>query len=727
VLAAVSTAGATRGVLRVHPADLPQPTAPPHPSQSAPPPPRLARGPGDLTYLNADPAPPLHGWPYPGAAEGAVRQTREAPRSSRGDDFVTVAFPRIAAGGPGADRAAAGALASYEREVAVVDARLAHQVTLAFKAMALADLCDRLRADTGIQLVAGRSVADEKVILFCKATPLREVMRQLSRPFGYAWLRSGKAGDYHYELVQDLRSQLLEEELRNRDRNEALLALDREMQRYRKYLGLSPDEAMARAKTAPPEEKKLLEHLAVDGWGLVQIYFRLSPHDLAALRAGQSVLYSQEPGPDQQPLPPGLANGVLQSQRNRRIVPYGDGLGLGNTQNEPDGLLPAAVPEARAQLMLEMPQSELGQFTFTGGPGVFIAAGSSRPGYFNVFGGAGALAVGMSPSVLNPNNAAANAKLARDPGLRSRVTVQPNPSCHLVPSPVRWPAWAVVAPVGVVPEPRVTTADVLEALHQTSGMPIVADYYTRLYPPTAVSVRNTSLFDALNQLADTMRLRWQKAGSWLQFRSTGFFNDRLKEVPNRLLARWATSRRQHGELTLDDLIEIAGLSDAQLDASSMAEGARACFGLTEWDLPRLSHVRPHLRFLAEFTPAQRQQAQTLEGLPFPQMTLAQQQGYLARAFLRDGEAHLDDLARATLYVDYSMPSGFRWSPSGREDRPWPVRERTREAALQAARRIDAQAAEERVVPTPLDVTILYMPHPGAGPVHLVNSQNDGFE
>src|SRR5262249_1210475 len=206
------------------------------------------------------------------------------------------------------------------------------------------------------------------------------------------------------------------------------------------------------------------------------------------------------------------------------------------------------------------------------------------------------------------------------------------------------------------------------------------------------SVRNALLFDALNRLADTMRLRWQREGGWLQFRSTGFFNDRLKEVPNRLLARWTASRREHGALTLDDLIEIAELPDAQLDASSMAEGARACFGLTEWELARMEHVRRHLRFLAEFTPAQRQQAPQLAGLPFTQMNLKQQQGYFARAFLHESDTrlfrhesdtHLDDLGRATLHVDYTLPGWFRWSPSQREDRPWPVREQTREAALQA--------------------------------------------
>src|SRR5262249_3285510 len=201
---------------------------------------------------------------------------------------------------------AIAAVEQTRREAAVVDARLVREVTCAFKATALSDLCEKLRADTGIQLMAGPSVADEKVTLFCEKLPLREVMRQLSRPFGYTWLRSPFADGrrqsvvgspnsdrskdrpsttdyrlpstaYRYELVQDLRSQLLEEELRNRDRDAALLALDQEMQRYRACLSLSPDEVLRLAQTASPTEKRRLQRLASFGWGAVQMYFRLSP------------------------------------------------------------------------------------------------------------------------------------------------------------------------------------------------------------------------------------------------------------------------------------------------------------------------------------------------------------------------------------------------------------------------------------------------------------------
>src|SRR5207302_6672397 len=128
--------------------------------------------------------------------------------------------------------------------------------------------------------------------------------------------------------------------------------------------------------------------------------------------------------------------------------------------------------------------------------------------------------------------------------------------------------------------------DVLETLHRATGLPVVADYYTRLYRQRDVSILDAALFETLNRLSDTMRLRWSKDGNWLQFRSASFYDDRLKEVPDRLLERWSASRKEHGALTLEDLLAIGQLSDAQLDATETAEGAQLRFALAKWDLAR---------------------------------------------------------------------------------------------------------------------------------------------
>jgi RNA polymerase sigma-70 factor, ECF subfamily len=523
---------------------------------------------GDLLYLN-EPSIPMRQWAWLPLDQmfflatrltrgGAADRKAPAPGATMEEPMERREFLRQAAVG-------AAGLMLTEPEKEVIDSRLTQKVTCAFKGTALSDLCEKLKSDTGIHLAAGPSVADEKVTLFCQKLPLRDVMRQLSRPFGYTWLRSKRASGvggrgsgtddpsptpdprpptpqpgYRYELVQDLRSQLLEEELRNRDRNAALLALEQEIERYRPYLDLSPDEALARSKTAAPAEKPLLEKLGGKGWGLIQLYFRLSPPELAQLRSGQPLHFSEGPRPGEQPLPAGVARGVLQSLRDVRLVRFDDGFkGRGGVMDGP-GLPPTDVPEARAAVLLELKQSELGQFVLDGGCGVFTVGPFLRNARLLM--SDGALAAGTSPVVLKPDNERDNARLAHALAMQRQVTVETG---------VRGQG-SGVSPSGspLTPDPRpltpgakrLTTADVLEALHHATGWPVVADFYTRLYPPEQVSVHDQPLFAALNHLADTMRLRWHQDADWLQFRSASFYDDRLKEVPNRLLSRWSIKR-----------------------------------------------------------------------------------------------------------------------------------------------------------------------------------------
>ena len=60
--------------------------------------------------------------------------------------------------------------------------------------------------------------------------------------------------------------------------------------------------------------------------------------------------------------------------------------------------------------------------------------------------------------------------------------------------------------------------------------------------------------------------------------------------------------------------------------------------------------------------------------------------------------------QCVLRVAYTLPGGFQWKqPGSHWYFPSAVRESTRVAALQAARRIDPQATEEQIEPTRLDV------------------------
>jgi hypothetical protein len=661
----------------------------------------------------------------PPAWEGIEARVRRDVRAA--DDFVTIPFPRLASASEDPVTAAA---AGYRKEAAVRDPRLSREVTVQERAIPLGDLCAHLRETTGIHLAAGRSIADEKVTLFCKATSLREVMRQLSRPFGYAWLRSAKEGGYQYELAQDLRSQLLEEELRNRDRQEALLDLDRTMQEFRTYLDLSPEEVRRKMSSASPEEKKRLETLAGVGWGLVQIYHRLSPQEIAALRSGRTLTYAGTPGADEQSLPEEIASQVPQSLSHRRIVLSEDGVEWGDAKSHPHGVPPAAVPGLKPSLTLQLVQDEPGQLALTGGAwlaldrpsgGFRLGSNLGRPPET-----AAALALGVSPSTRRPDNGAANARLARDPALRKRVSLKPRHVCqggrHGVEADV------------------VTSADLLAALHQATGLPVVGDAYTRLFPVTGVSVGDRPLFEALNTVSDAMGLRWQKEGAWLQVRSATYFNDRLKEVPRATLARLAAARRERGGLGFERVLEIARLSDAQLDAKEMADGARRCWGIAEWEIARYKPLRLHLRFLAALSSDQRREAFQSAGLPFGRLTLPQQQQFIRLAL--EGSADsldlgLDALAGATVRVGYRRPGWFHHSGAEGIQAPMPARaarlhaiaEPTRAAALATTRTIDPQITEAEIVTArDPEITVLYTVGGDESPVaqRTVGTQGQGF-
>jgi hypothetical protein len=326
--------------------------------------------------------------------------------------------------------------------------------------------------------------------------------------------------------------------------------------------------------------------------------------------------------------------------------------------------------------------------------------------------GGGELASGMSSAVRDPENAGRTARWSRVPELRPRVSLRPAPSRRPVP--------AEGAAPGQGAEVRVTSADVLEALHRASGLPIVADYYTRLHPVSSVTFENVTIYDALNRLSDAMRLRWswEKDGGWLRFRSASYYDDRLKEVPNRLLARWSAARQRQNWLTLDDLTEIAQLTDVQLDSDTMAEGTRVLFDLQEWDLARSGNFRSHLRFLATLTPEQRRRTMDAAGLPFTALSRTQQQGLMTH--LGERIPSLDVLTQLSIRVVYLQPGEFQWvqpgmseflGPHGR----WPanffnlptVRDRTPQGVLLAARRIDPNADPAQIRPTELWLAVMF--------------------
>ncbi|MBB6049975.1 hypothetical protein [Armatimonas rosea] len=577
----------------------------------------------DLTYLNAE------GFDvYTHKVAAFVRSDAEAlrlqlPEVKGADSFVEVPLPQLAAGDSTANSAA---LRAYQDEKAISDARLQKRVTLAKKAVSFGELLDAIAKETGISISATRSVADDKLTVFCKDKPLRELMRQVTQHFGFVWERTGAEPEFVYRLKQPLRNQFLEEELRNKDKNEALLALDRELESLKKYFALSPEQARVAAESAQGKEKDRLELMGGIGWGPARLYAGLEADDQAALQAGKNLFY----GPQGREIPKGLAENTINSLTGHAYI-FSDGALTINSQrtknksDEPKGGKSPAEMGAKPVMMLSLQHDELGQVSLLAHTGFVDGGGSAMSGV--------PLATGVSPSASSPKNAEANAAKKNKPAFQKPTTLEGQHQPRQIQKDGH-----------VEPQESWTSADVLEAIHKATGKDVIGDYFTRLVP---YRTEKASLFDVLAHACDPLHLRWDEQDGWLTFRSTDFFNMRLKEVPGHLLEKWAALRKKNGRLSPDELREIARLTDNQLDARTMGEGAKALYGLEEWDWVSSSNLRPTWRFYDSLTTSMRTSVQSEKGLSFGALGLDARQKFLTAAYQHNTEL-LEGIQKGTV-------------------------------------------------------------------------------
>ncbi|MCC2670887.1 MAG: hypothetical protein K0Q72_3358, partial [Armatimonadetes bacterium] len=249
--------------------------------------PTLGSAAEDSRYLNGEDQELQRYW-LGNRASSELRRLWTTKLPPMRDDFVLPRPVLLASTGSAGVRKAAD---EYTKEAAVVDARLFKKVTLGLKGASLLELCEVLQKETGVRFQPARITADEKVTVFVTDRPTRDVMRQVARLFGFVWARSGESGAYRYELVQTLRAQLTEEEMRQQDQNGALLALDARMQADAALLDLPLTELKARAKEGPQSERERAGLLLRGGWGGAQLFRRLSLPDLLRLRGGQEVTH----------------------------------------------------------------------------------------------------------------------------------------------------------------------------------------------------------------------------------------------------------------------------------------------------------------------------------------------------------------------------------------------------------------------------------------------------
>jgi hypothetical protein len=198
-------------------------------------------------------------------------------------------------------------------------------------------------------------------------------------------------------------------------------------------------------------------------------------------------------------------------------------------------------------------------------------------------------------------------------------------------------------------------------------------------------------------------VRWKKDGNFLLARSTSYFWDKLKEVPNRTLTRWQEARQVNGALSLEQVLEIAALSDQQLDSEIAGKAVGHCWNIPEWNLfgkggaqtgPAAQGARPYYRLLALLGPEQLRRALQPEGCAFQTLNSIQQQEVARTESMLLGTA---------LHAVYAPAGRYVWEPRvrlGTDVRVITklpvVAARTPAEALAAAQRVDPTATREQI-------------------------------
>jgi hypothetical protein len=566
----------------------------------------------DMAYINA-------------AEPERVARANTKPQSGKplGDDFIFIPLPQVAL----ADRTVSSAILvqaveQYQKEKAVVDARLAQPVTVEMKGGDLKELIDTLTAKTGVRFYVTKDLEDVKLTVLIKDTPVRDLMRQVVKLFNLEWRRAGEEGKFRYTLLQTLKQRLAEEELKRKDQDEILLNVQDQLKYYEPYLNSPPDqmkrwadEARQKAESAGSgeareafrEQQRIFEILSHPlGLDALKLFLGLTPDQFVELRdSGQvKILFDGTLSG----LPVSVVKDIQADNAGSKI----DFRGYA-AEDLPLDKIAASVSiqmdserydRADLQVLFDFGNKE-------GGP---------NPGTPVI------LTTGV-PKVLQSGDLSPRSVTLHDDRLAKRVvSLDPRPEHPLTVdegSPLRFRLWDLDHSIrqnfnalSSAPEPEnpaewVDSAEVWAEVHRKTGLNILSDYYLRVYSRRLFS-QDGRLADLLANDAGVLRVDAESEGSFLRLRRPNYYSERTMDVPNRLLTKWSEARRKRGYLDLNEMAEMAQLPRPVFWEGDLHRAILMKWNLMEWKAAQ--YAQNPLRLFASLTSEQKLQIQSDRGL-----------------------------------------------------------------------------------------------------------------
>lgn len=518
------------------------------------------------------------------------------------------------------------------------DAALSASVTLAVKGESLADTLKLLQKQTGVQLQAARDVADQKVTIFVDDKPLRKVMEGLSVLLEYHWTAKDLGGRKVYEIWEDEKTRLARDEWFNKAAAKAWEEADAELQRKSEFAAMSEEQlndlrqqlsaklSMGSDSAARKDWEALLSFLNNPAIvPVARLYGKLSPQALEAFRTGMTLYFDSISDEEAWLIPDDSARVLAESSSNtmsvngKRLVPDGVNLEICSAAGRES-------VSASATVALRM-----------GNPSVPYRLPDGR------------------------ESAAFSTSACMYPIPMCRRSIQeacPLPQNHLPKEDVgdRQVTWDVAEVAEEASLPGESTSesnavanrsDILALLHRKLGLQIIADHYSEWGSWAAAKDRPLkdvrASFETMYNHANVRPCQAYSGfdGDFLYMRAKDVRACNLREIPNRLLRPWQTVYSKQGCLGLNELGEIAQLTEDQMpytDSRLMGLGERPVTGpvLRLYGLLTPSQRKEAFSggtSTAAFTPAQRDALITL--LPTPRSSRIPSQGPIVGIY-RDG-------------------------------------------------------------------------------------------
>lgn len=438
------------------------------------------------------------------------------------DDFVAPPELTFASIGTPAelDEMAHDVMKNYKQEANVVDSRLVHNVSLAMKHASMSEVCKELQRQTGVRIAAGRNVRDDNGTLYVTSRPAREVLREISRVFGFMWEREGENGTYSYRLKQDTAAEIAEERLRNDDVAKAIQSLTR------------------RVRIQAQSSQNLVDLCR-------QVFAELLPDEFDMLRSGVPVEIGTKTGRNKEQLDQSISSALLAEAGG--IKPYKESF-LQASRDDPDVIPFSKMKNSGVSVTLKMRISEFGGASLHASVDAYGSTDAFPKCRTNM-----QFTLGKVDGIAETpvSNTDKNLTLRSSPEMIRRVVVEPRPSTPeaeqradstLVPGPLGMSAdyASYLSSAGLQPpHPFMTSDDFWQAVHEATGQDIIADSFSRLFK---LSKYQGQLFLVLSQACDAMHMKWSVDEGWLVGRSSAYYWQRTNEVPMDRLRQWARLR-----------------------------------------------------------------------------------------------------------------------------------------------------------------------------------------